>query len=84
MGIGNSEGKGILAISDYYNKRIEIYKIRRDGYEHHSFISLPIYPFQIAISSPADLILIIDESKVQIYRGEEEEEGKKRRWRGEG
>ena len=84
MGIGYSEGKGILAISDYYNKRIEIYKIRRDGYDHHSFISMPIYPFQIAISSPADLILVTDESKVHIYRGEEEEEGKKRRWRGEG
>ena len=84
-GIGYSEGKGILAISDYYNKRIEIYKIRRDGYEHHSFISLPINPIHIAISSPADLILVSDQSKVMIYKAEEEEEeGKKRGWREEG
>ena len=81
-GIGYSEGKGILAISDYYNKRIEIYKIRRDGYEHHSFISLPINPIHIAISSPADLILVSDRRKVMIYKAEEEEEeGKKRGWR---
>ena len=73
-GIGYSEGKGILAISDHHNKRIEIYKIRRDGYEHHSFISLPIYPNHIAISSPADLILVSDGSKVMIYKAEEEEE----------
>ena len=85
MGIGYSEGKGILAISDYFNKRIEIYKIRRDGYEHHSFISLPINPRHIAISSPADLILVSDHSKVMIYKAEEEEEeGKKREWREEG
>ena len=84
-GIGYSEGKGILAISDYHNKRIEIYKIRRDGYEHHSFISLPINPCHIAISSPADLILVSDVSKVMIYKAEEEEEeGKKRGWREEG
>ena len=84
-GIGYSEGKGILAISDYYNQRIEIYKIRRDGYEHHSFISLPINPIHIAISSPADLILVSDGSKVMIYKAEEEEEeeGKKRLWREE-
>ena len=80
-GIGYSEGKGILAISDYFNKRIEIYKIRRDGYEHHSFISLPINPIHIAISSPADLILVSNGSKVMIYKAEEEEEeGKKRGW----
>ena len=84
QGIGYSEGKGILAISDYINKRIEIYKIRRDGYEHHSFISLPINPHHIAISSPADLILVSDQSKVMIYKAEEEEEGKKRGWREEG
>ena len=84
FGIGYSEGKGILAISDYSNKRIEIYKIRRDGYEHHSFISLPINPRHIAISSPADLILVSDGSKVMIYKAEEEEEGKKRGWREEG
>ena len=84
-GIGYSEGKGILAISDYNNQRIEIYKIRRDGYEHHSFISLPINPIHIAISSPADLILVSDQSKVMIYKAEEEEEeGKKRGWREEG
>ena len=83
-GIGYSEGKGILAISDYSNKRIEIYKIRRDGYEHHSFISLPINPYHIAISSPADLILVSDGRKVMIYKAEEEVEGKKRRWREEG
>ena len=84
-GIGYSEGKGILAISDYHNKRIEIYKIRRDGYEHHSFISLPINLDQIAISSPADLILVSGGSKVMIYKAEEEEEeGKKRGWREEG
>ena len=82
FGIGYSEGKGILAISDSSNKRIEIYKIRRDGYEHHSFISLPINPNHIAISSPADLILVSDLSKVMIYK--EEEEGKKRGWREEG
>ena len=52
-GIGYSEGKGILAISDYGNQRIEIYKIRMDGYEHHSFISLTFNPNEIAISSPA-------------------------------
>ena len=57
MGIGYSEGKGILAISDSGNKRIEIYKIRRDGYDHHSFISLLSNPHRIAISSPGDLIL---------------------------
>ena len=85
LGIGYSEGKGILAISDHHNKRIEIYKIRRDGYEHHSFISLPINPNHIAISSPADLILVSDQSKVMIYKAEEEEEeGKKRGWREEG
>ena len=86
QGIGYSEGKGILAISDNGNKRIEIYKIRRDGYEHHSFISLPIKPIHIAISSPADLILVSDGSKVMIYKAEEEEEqeGKKRGWREEG
>ena len=84
-GIGYSEGKGILAISDYINQRIEIYKIRRDGYEHHSFISLPIYPMYIAISSPADLILVSDQSKVMIYKAEEEEEEEKKRgWREEG
>ena len=85
-GIGYSKGKGILAISDRYNKRIEIYKIRRDGYEHHSFISLPIYPMYIAISSPADLILVSDQLKVMIYKAEEEEEeeGKKRGWKEEG
>ena len=84
-GIGYSEGKGILAISDYSNKRIEIYRIRRDGYEHHSFISLPINPHLIAISSPADLILVSDQLKVMIYKAEEEEEeGKKRGWREEG
>ena len=83
-GIGYSEGKGLLAISDYGNKRIEIYKISRDGYEHHSFISLPINPRHIAISSPADLILVSDLSKVMIYKAEEEEEGKKRGWREEG
>ena len=85
-GIGYSEGKGILAISDCANKRIEIYKIRRDGYEHHSFICLPINPCYIAISSPADLILVSDGSKVMIYKAEEEEEeeGKKRGWKEEG
>ena len=83
-GIGYSEGKEILAISYYYNKRIEIYKIRRDGYEHHSFISLPINPRHIAISSPADLILVSDQSKVMIYIAEEVEEGKKSEWREEG
>ena len=85
-GIGYSEGKGILAISDFSNKRIEIYKIRRDGYEHHSFISLPIKPIHIAISSPADLILVSGGSKVMIYKAEEEEEeeGKKRGWKEEG
>ena len=87
MGIGYSEGKGILAISDSYNKRIEIYKIRRDGYEHHSFISLPINPRHIAISSPADLILVSGGSKLMIYKAEEEEEEeeeKKRGWKEEG
>ena len=84
-GIGYNDGKGILAISDYHNQRIEFYKIRRDGYEHHSFISLPFNPIHIAISSPADLILVSDESKVMIYKAEEEEEeGKKRGWREEG
>ena len=78
-GIGYSEGKGILAISDCYNQRIEIYKIRRDGYEHHSFISLPINPLYIAISSPGDLILVSDGRKVLIYKEEEEEV-----WREEG
>ena len=84
-GIGYSEGKGILAISDYNNQRIEIYKISRDGYEHHSFISLPINPYHIAISSPADLILVSNGSKVMIYKAEVEEvEEKKRWWRKEG
>ena len=82
-GIGYSEGKGILAISDFHNQRIEIYKIKKDGYEHHSFISLPFNPCQIAISSPGDLILVSDQRKVMIYK-EEEEEGKKRGWREEG
>ena len=83
MGIGYSQGKEILAISNYGNKRIEMYKIRRYGYEHHSFIpSLPINPRQIAISSPGDLILVSFQSKVMIYK--EEEEGKKRVWREEG
>ena len=81
QGIGYSEGKGILAISDYSNKRIEIYKIRRDGYEHHSFIPLPFKPDQIAISFPGDLILVNDESKVMIYKADE---GKKMEWREEG
>ena len=83
LGIGYSEGKGILAISDHSNERIEIYKIRRDGYEHHSFISLPINPIHIAISSPADLILVSNASKIMIYKAQEEE-GKKRGWREEG
>ena len=79
-GIGYSIGKGILAISDYYNKRIEIYKISRDGYEHHSFIpSLPFTPYQIAISSPGDLILVSNQHKVMIYKEEE-----KKGWREEG
>ena len=88
-GIGYSEEKGILAISDCVNKRIEIYKIRRDGYELHSSISsLPFYPSQVAISSLADLILVSNQSKVLIYKAEAEEENegreKKRRWREEG
>ena len=83
MGIGYSEGKGILAISDNEHQRIEIYKIRRDGYEHHSFISsLPFFPIYIAISSPGDLILISNKFKIMIYKSEEEE--KKRGWREEG
>ena len=86
-GIAYSEGKGILAVSNYKNNRIEIFKLRRDGYENHSLIipSLPFTPFHIAISSPGDLILVSDGSKVMIYKEEEEEEeGKKRMWREEG
>ena len=57
-GIGFSKEKGILALSDCSNRRIELYRIRRDGYEHHSFIpNLSYYPNHIAISSPGDLIL---------------------------
>ena len=83
MGIGYCEGKGILAISDCNNQRIEIYNIRRDGYEHHSFISLPFKPIHIAISSNGDLILVSNGSKVMIYKAEEEE-GKKKGWSEEG
>ena len=83
MGIGYSVEKEILAISDSRNQRIEIFKIGRRGYEHHSVIhSLPFKPYQIAISSPGDLILVSDLSKVMIYK--EEEEGKKRGWIEEG
>ena len=88
MGIAYSEGKGILVISDYGNKRIEMYKIKRYGYEHHSFIpSLPFYPVHIAISSPGDLILISglynedtpsNKNRLKIYK---EKEGK---WSSEG
>ena len=78
LGIGYSEGKGILAVSDFFNPRIEIYKIRRDGYEHHSFIlSLPFKPIHIAISSPGDLILVTNGSKAMIYKEEEEKEEKR-------
>ena len=49
---------------------------------------MPINPCHIAISSPADLILVTDQLKVLIYKAEEEEEeeeeGKKRGWREEG
>ena len=93
-GIGYSEGKGILAACN--NQRIEIYKIRRDGYEHHSFIpNLQFNPMQIAISSPGDLILSLGDDpnsdvfsrkfyiKTFIHEEEEEEEGEIR-WREEG
>ena len=96
MGNAYSEGKGILAISDCDNKRIEIFKIRRDGYDHHSFISLSIYPHRIAISSPGDLILFSANTKIgndsvfkiNIYKEGKEvnNEGAEKRisWRGEG
>ena len=78
--------EGDPCISVYSNKRIEIYKIRRDGYDQHSFISLPINHCHIAIFSPANLILVSNGSKVMIYKAEEEEEEEegKKRWRGEG
>ena len=89
-GIGYSEGKGILAISDRFNRRVEIYKIRRNGYEHHSFISLPfLFLERIAISSPGDIILVMGDDRVGKYYIKmfvyEEEEGEKNiRWREEG
>ena len=55
MGIGYSEGKRILAIADYENKRIEIFIVRREGCDHHSIINFPAK--FIAISTPGDLIL---------------------------
>lgn len=85
-----SEGKGkeeaFLAVSDNRNKRIEIYRIRRDGYDHHSFIpNLPFNPNHIAISSPADLILLPRGGGVWMYKEEEgEEKGGKMKWRCEG
>ena len=96
-GIGYSEGKGILAACN--NQRIEIYKIRRDGYEHEGMIpNLQFNPIQIAISSPGDLILSLGDDpnsdvfsrkfyiKTFIHEEEEEdEEGEKKiRWREEG
>ena len=53
FGMAYSEGKGILALSDYSNKRIELFTIRRDGFERHSSIrSLAFNPNHIAISLP--------------------------------
>ena len=84
VGIGYSEGKGILAISDSGNKRIEIYKIRRDGYDHHSFISLSSNPYHIAISSPGDLILFSGcaaNGKYSVFIYKERREGEEMNWR---
>ena len=87
-GIAYSEGKGILAISYPRNDRIEIYKIRRDGYDHHSFINIKQNPEHIAISSPGDPILFstTDYTKnlfsVFIYKEEKMQMGRRRKFCG--
>ena len=77
MGIGYSEGNDLIghliAISDFNNQRIEIYKIRRERYSHYSSISLSFKPRHLSFSSSADLILISDGYKVVIYKEYKEE-----------
>ena len=78
-GIRYSKGKDMLVLSE--NQRIVMFKIRRDGYENigalvHSFA---FKPYQIAISSPGDLILVSDNTKVIMYN-ELIKEGKGGTW----
>ena len=91
-GIGYSEGKRILAVVDSGNNRIEIFKVRRDGCDHHSFIPLSITLLHIAISTPGDLILFCafdarNKTSVFIYKEDEKRKGTGKNlisWRKEG
>lgn len=63
QGLRYAKKKQILAISDWGNSRIEIFHIRRDGFEHYGFIpSLGFKPNWLDISNDGDQMVVIGHS----------------------
>ena len=58
MGIGYSEEREILAVTDFFNKRVELFKINEEKYEEHSSVSLTFYPNHVDLSADGNLLLI--------------------------
>ena len=86
QGLAFSQGKSILAIADSNNQRIEIFKLTREGYEHHSFISTsPFNLNEISISPAGDIIIFstysYDKINFKIFK---EEEGGREGWKDDG
>ena len=73
-GMGYCETKGLLALSDTFNKNISIYEITRAGYILHSSISLFIdTPEEIAISATGNCIILLHDHEFSIFMYEKYE-----------